>query len=74
MAGIVAAIVGLTVAALTDGPVALAAGSAAILLSYFAALALLGIDADDRLVLASLRRKLRLGGEASRRSPSRGSL
>jgi O-antigen/teichoic acid export membrane protein len=73
-AGVVATIIGLTVAALTDGFVALVAGSAAILLAYFGALTLLGIDADDRLVLASLRRKFGLGGRASRRSPSRGSL
>jgi O-antigen/teichoic acid export membrane protein len=59
-AGVAAGLVGLAVRGLMDGLPSLAVGVVMIGAAYVAGLAALGIDADDRLVLDTLRRRLRL--------------
>jgi O-antigen/teichoic acid export membrane protein len=55
-AGFVVAVV---VAALVEGLTALILGAVLVLVVYFSLLAMFGLDADDRLVLSALKRRLR---------------
>jgi O-antigen/teichoic acid export membrane protein len=70
--GVAAGVVGFCVAflasSLLEGFVALLLGSALMAFAYITVIVLLGIDADDRLVLGSLRRKLRLRSSQARSS------
>jgi O-antigen/teichoic acid export membrane protein len=64
LAGTVAAAAGLAARSLTSGPLTLLLGVPLTVVAYALALLLLGVGAEDRLVLASLRARLRAGAKA----------
>ena len=64
LAGSVAAAAGLAARSFTSGPLTLLIGVPLTVVAYALALLLLGVGTEDRLVLASLRARLRAGARA----------